>query len=152
MSRRHLDDQRCEGRPRDPLEAARSESYFDASRAADGDPLSQLRHQIQVPVSVHSLQEYVRFKDGCIKTFHLFTGANFLFPFCCSLNHNSLQDWTPFEVPGHSEVCVRPLHWTAGFADVLKATCTHAFCKLCQRELQDCATRASRAKPRGSDA
>lgn len=71
---------------------------------------------------------------------------------CCSFRHNSLQDWTPFEVTGHSEVCVRPLHRTAGFADALEATCTHAFCQLCQRELQDCATRASRAKPRGSDA
>lgn len=69
VSRRHLDDQWCEGRPRDPLEAARSESYVDASRAADGDPLSQLRHQIQVPVSVHSLQEYVRFINDALKPF-----------------------------------------------------------------------------------
>lgn len=65
---------------------------------------------------------------------------------------NSPQDWTSFEVTGHSEVCLRPLHGTAGFADALKAPCVHTFCQLCQRELRDCATGASRTKPRRSDA
>lgn len=69
VSCRDLDDQRCEGRTWDPLEAARSEGYSGASRATNGDPVSQLRHQIQVPVSVHSLQEDVRSINDALKPY-----------------------------------------------------------------------------------
>lgn len=64
VSRRDLADQRGEGRPRELLEAARPKSHRGAPRAADGDPLPQLRHQIQVPVPVHPLQEHVGFING----------------------------------------------------------------------------------------
>lgn len=67
VSRRHLADKRGEGRPRELLEAARPESDSGAPRAADGDPLPQLRHQIQVPVPVHPLQEHVGFIHGRMK-------------------------------------------------------------------------------------
>lgn len=88
---------------------------------------------------------------NAIKLCVFFTGMNFLL-LCCIFHHNSPQDWTSFQVAGHSEVCVRPLHGTAGLADALEATCIHTFCQLCERELRVCATGASRTKPCGSNA
>lgn len=152
VSRRDLAHKRCEGRPREHLAAVRSKSYRGASRAADGDPLPQLWHQIQVPVPVHPLQEYVRFGNECIETWHLLTGVRCLDLLRCVFRRHSPQDWASFEVAGHSEVCVRPLHGTAGFADALEAACGHTFCQLCERELRDYAAGASRTKPRRSDA
>lgn len=70
----------------------------------------------------------------------------------CTLHHKCSQDWASFQVAGHSEVCVRPLHRTAGFTDAIQATCCHAVCQLCQRKLWDSTTRACRTKPRRRDA
>lgn len=89
VPRRHLAHQRSEGRSRERLEAARSKSDIGASRAADGDPLPQLWHQIQVPVSVHPLQECVRSHHDCIESLHLFTGTHFLFLLCSVFHHYS---------------------------------------------------------------
>ena len=55
----HVADQRGEGRPRKLLEAVRPQGHAGAPRVARGDALPQLRHHVQVPVSVHSLQEHV---------------------------------------------------------------------------------------------
>lgn len=90
VSRRDLAHKRCEGRPREHLEAARPESFSGAPRAADGDPLPQLWHQIQVPVSVHPLQEYVRFSIQRVEPLHLFTGVKFLFLLCC-VSHQQIS-------------------------------------------------------------
>lgn len=80
-------------------------------------------------------------------TLHLQTGV-----LICTLYRDSSQDWASFQVTGHAEVHVRPLHRTTGATDALQATCSRTFCQLCQRELWDCAPGASRTKPCGSDA
>lgn len=60
VSRCNVADKWCKGRARKLLEALRSQGHGGASWAAHGHSLPQLRHQIQIPVPVHSLPEYVR--------------------------------------------------------------------------------------------
>lgn len=151
VSRCDLADQWCEGRPRELLEAVCSQIHVGASRAAHGHPLPQLWHQVQIPVQVHPLSEYVRLTDfRCFKTsycsylFCVYTGC------CVYLSHGSSQDRTSFQVAGHAEVRVRPLHRTTGLADAFQATCSHTLRQFCQRELWDCSTGASGTKPCGS--
>lgn len=106
MSRRNVADKRGAGRTRELLEAARSQSNLRASRAARGDALPQLRHQVQIPVPVHPLPEHVSW-----------TCVFFIKDLDCSLAscaHLSAplspQDRPSLQVAGHAEVRVCPLH------------------------------------------
>lgn len=55
----HMADKQRAGWPRTLLEDLRTQSHPGAPWAAHGDPLPQLRHQLQIPVPVQALQKHV---------------------------------------------------------------------------------------------